>query len=182
MDEWYRYDFDGLIKNDKQYWTSFVTTILFENVIDNCISMWLSSLHLLWTYINYIVRCWKWNDGDVVFSLIDLVKYACFLPSQIYHILMHLHHACFWWFISGRWVVMVKHNNVVPNGHFKKHWQNYVKTWFNQPARKTRRRIGRKPTVFLFQMLINRSILYFSWCLSFYLFTVFLICVTCTLN
>uniref|UniRef100_A0A6N2LKC7 60S ribosomal protein L13 n=1 Tax=Salix viminalis TaxID=40686 RepID=A0A6N2LKC7_SALVM len=37
---------------------------------------------------------------------------------------------------------MVKHNNVVPNGHFKKHWQNYVKTWFNQPARKTRRRIG----------------------------------------
>ncbi|VAI87662.1 unnamed protein product [Triticum turgidum subsp. durum] len=29
---------------------------------------------------------------------------------------------------------MVKHNNVIPNGHFKKHWQNYVKTWFNQPA------------------------------------------------
>ena len=37
---------------------------------------------------------------------------------------------------------MVKHNNVIPNGHFKKHWQNYVKTWFNQPARKERRRIG----------------------------------------
>ena len=37
---------------------------------------------------------------------------------------------------------MVKHNNVIPNGHFKKHWQNYVKTWFNQPARKQRRRIG----------------------------------------
>lgn len=37
---------------------------------------------------------------------------------------------------------MVKHNNVVPNGHFKKHWQNYVKTSFNQPARKTRRHIG----------------------------------------
>ncbi|KAL0400488.1 UNVERIFIED_CONTAM: 60S ribosomal protein L13-1 [Sesamum latifolium] len=36
---------------------------------------------------------------------------------------------------------MVKHNNVVPNGHFRKHWQNYVRTWFNQPARKTRRRI-----------------------------------------
>ncbi|KAL3738578.1 hypothetical protein ACJRO7_020019 [Eucalyptus globulus] len=27
---------------------------------------------------------------------------------------------------------MVKHNNVVPNGHFRKHWQNYVETWFNQ--------------------------------------------------
>lgn len=39
---------------------------------------------------------------------------------------------------------MVKHNNVVPNGHFKKHWQNYVKTWFNQPARKKRRRIARQ--------------------------------------
>lgn len=39
---------------------------------------------------------------------------------------------------------MVKHNNVIPNGHFKKHWQNYVKTWFNQPARKTRRRIVRQ--------------------------------------
>lgn len=38
---------------------------------------------------------------------------------------------------------MVKHNNVIPNGHFKKHWQNYVKTWFDQPARKTRRRIAR---------------------------------------
>ncbi|XP_010550553.1 PREDICTED: 60S ribosomal protein L13-1-like [Tarenaya hassleriana] len=38
----------------------------------------------------------------------------------------------------------MKHNNVIPNGHFKKHWQNYVKTWFNQPARKTRRRIARQ--------------------------------------
>ncbi|EPS71909.1 hypothetical protein M569_02849 [Genlisea aurea] len=39
---------------------------------------------------------------------------------------------------------MVKHNNVVPNSHFRKHWQDYVKTWFNQPARKTRRRIARQ--------------------------------------
>ncbi|KAJ1406083.1 Ribosomal protein L13e [Sesbania bispinosa] len=39
---------------------------------------------------------------------------------------------------------MVKHNNVIPNGHFRKHWQNYVKTWFNQPARKTRRRQARQ--------------------------------------
>ncbi|KAF4363183.1 hypothetical protein F8388_020753, partial [Cannabis sativa] len=42
---------------------------------------------------------------------------------------------------NARHLAMVKHNNVIPNGHFKKHWQNYVKTWFNQPARKTRRRI-----------------------------------------
>ncbi|KAF5208112.1 60S ribosomal protein L13-1 [Thalictrum thalictroides] len=35
--------------------------------------------------------------------------------------------------------MLLKHNNVIPNGHFKKHCQNYVKTWFNQLARKTRR-------------------------------------------
>eukprot|EP00299_Pterocystis_sp_00344_P009535 c4045_g1_i1.p1 GENE.c4045_g1_i1~~c4045_g1_i1.p1 ORF type:complete len:208 (+),score=40.79 c4045_g1_i1:42-665(+) len=38
---------------------------------------------------------------------------------------------------------MVKHNNVIPNGHFKKHWERRVKTWFNQPARKLRRREDR---------------------------------------
>ena len=38
---------------------------------------------------------------------------------------------------------MVKHNNVVPNQHFKKKWQFYVKTWFNQPARKERRHAKR---------------------------------------
>ncbi|KAH7571367.1 hypothetical protein ACOSP7_013843 [Xanthoceras sorbifolium] len=38
----------------------------------------------------------------------------------------------------------MKHNNVIPNGHFKKQWQNYVRTWFNQPARKERRRIARQ--------------------------------------
>ncbi|KAG9155744.1 hypothetical protein Leryth_004017 [Lithospermum erythrorhizon] len=39
---------------------------------------------------------------------------------------------------------MVKHNNVIPNEHFRKHWQNYIKTWFNQPARKHRRRVARQ--------------------------------------
>merc|ERR1719295_2192168 len=29
-----------------------------------------------------------------------------------------------------------KHNNVIQNAHFKKDWQNRVKTWFDQPARK----------------------------------------------
>ncbi|KAI8471271.1 MAG: 60S ribosomal protein L13 [Monoraphidium minutum] len=38
---------------------------------------------------------------------------------------------------------MVKHNNVIPNQHFKKKWQFRVKTWFNQPARKLRRRKAR---------------------------------------
>eukprot|EP00850_Spirogloea_muscicola_P006683 SM000032S12067 [mRNA] locus=s32:321813:323081:+ [translate_table: standard] len=39
---------------------------------------------------------------------------------------------------------MVRHNNLIPNQHFKKDWQSYVKTWFNQPARKKRRRIARQ--------------------------------------
>ncbi|KAF3567550.1 hypothetical protein DY000_02011393 [Brassica cretica] len=38
----------------------------------------------------------------------------------------------------------MKHNNEIPESHFRKHWQNSVKTWFNQPARKTRRRVARQ--------------------------------------
>ena len=34
---------------------------------------------------------------------------------------------------------MVKHNNIVPNVHLRKHWQNRVRTHFNQPAQKTKR-------------------------------------------
>lgn len=30
-------------------------------------------------------------------------------------------------------------NNAIPGNHFRKHWQKRIKTWFNQPARKTRR-------------------------------------------
>ncbi|XP_031562005.1 60S ribosomal protein L13-like [Actinia tenebrosa] len=37
-----------------------------------------------------------------------------------------------------------KRNNVIPNAHFHKDWQRYVKTWFNQPGRKKRRRTARK--------------------------------------
>jgi len=37
----------------------------------------------------------------------------------------------------------MKHNNVIPNGHFRKYWQRYVRTWFNQPARKKSRREAR---------------------------------------
>lgn len=39
---------------------------------------------------------------------------------------------------------MGKGNNIIPNGHFHKDWQKRVKTWFNQPARKERRRIARR--------------------------------------
>lgn len=36
-----------------------------------------------------------------------------------------------------------KRNNMIPNGHFHKWWERHVKTWFNQPARKIRRRNAR---------------------------------------
>ncbi|XP_033209082.1 60S ribosomal protein L13 [Belonocnema kinseyi] len=38
---------------------------------------------------------------------------------------------------------MGKRNNMIPNGHFHKDWQRNVRTWFNQPARKYRRKQNR---------------------------------------
>jgi large subunit ribosomal protein L13e len=35
---------------------------------------------------------------------------------------------------------MVKHNNIIPNVHLRKHWQMRTKTHFDQPAAKLRRR------------------------------------------
>merc|ERR1719262_1633818 len=40
---------------------------------------------------------------------------------------------------------MVKHNNVIPNQHFHKDWQSYVKTWFNQPGAKKAKEVGPRP-------------------------------------
>ena len=37
----------------------------------------------------------------------------------------------------------MKHNNVLPNQHFRKDWQLHVRTWFNQPGKKQTRRINR---------------------------------------
>jgi large subunit ribosomal protein L13e len=34
---------------------------------------------------------------------------------------------------------MTKHNNAIQKNHFRKHWQRWVKTWFNQAGRKRRR-------------------------------------------
>ena len=31
-------------------------------------------------------------------------------------------------------------NEMIPNAHFKKHWERYVRNWFDQPGRKRRRR------------------------------------------
>jgi large subunit ribosomal protein L13e len=39
---------------------------------------------------------------------------------------------------------MVKHNNVIPNVHLRKHWQTNVRVWLNQAARKKRRLQARR--------------------------------------
>lgn len=38
----------------------------------------------------------------------------------------------------------VRHNNIIPNNHFRKWWQKYVRTWFNQAGRKKTRRNARQ--------------------------------------
>ena len=37
----------------------------------------------------------------------------------------------------------MKHNNQLPNQHFRKHWQRRVKTWLDQAGRKKSRRVAR---------------------------------------
>jgi len=37
----------------------------------------------------------------------------------------------------------MKGNNVIPDNHFRKDWQRYVRTWFDQPAKKVARRKAR---------------------------------------
>jgi len=39
---------------------------------------------------------------------------------------------------------MPKHNNILPNIHLRKHWQKWVKTYFNQPGRKRARLEARR--------------------------------------
>jgi hypothetical protein len=57
---------------------------------------------------------------------------------------------------------MVRHNNQIPNQHFKKHWHggkngkgSLVRTWFNQPARKLRRASG--ALIALMSVALNRG-------------------------
>lgn len=38
----------------------------------------------------------------------------------------------------------IRGNNIVPNNHFRKYWQKYVRTWFNQPGRAKSRRVLRQ--------------------------------------
>ncbi|KAI9295994.1 60S ribosomal protein L13-like protein [Neoconidiobolus thromboides FSU 785] len=40
--------------------------------------------------------------------------------------------------------MVLKHNNQLPNQHFRKDWQRRVRTWFSQPVQKIRRANKRK--------------------------------------
>ena len=46
-----------------------------------------------------------------------------------------------------------KRNNIVPNQHFHKDWQNYVKTWFNQVS----------PNLLIVQLFYYISSYIFVW-------------------
>ncbi|KAL2915723.1 60S ribosomal protein L13 [Polyrhizophydium stewartii] len=37
----------------------------------------------------------------------------------------------------------MRHNNQLPNQHFRKDWQIHVRTWFDQPGKKKTRRVNR---------------------------------------
>jgi len=39
---------------------------------------------------------------------------------------------------------MVKHNNRLVKNHFRKDWERHIKTWFDQPAKKAKRRLKRQ--------------------------------------
>merc|ERR1712127_111913 len=43
----------------------------------------------------------------------------------------------------GSFAMPAKGANVIPNGHFRKDWKRFVRTWHNQPARHERRRNAR---------------------------------------
>ncbi|XP_065913584.1 large ribosomal subunit protein eL13-like [Dysidea avara] len=36
-----------------------------------------------------------------------------------------------------------RRNGVIPNAHFKKHWEKFVRTWYDQPGKKQKRRAVR---------------------------------------
>merc|ERR1719498_214705 len=46
--------------------------------------------------------------------------------------------------MGSRFCAVMKHNQVVANIHYKKWWQRYVRTWFDQAGRKERRRANRQ--------------------------------------
>lgn len=41
----------------------------------------------------------------------------------------------------------MRHNNVIPNVHYRKNYKRWIKTWYNQPGRKQSRRIARQKAV-----------------------------------
>lgn len=74
---------------------------------------------------------------------------------------------------QGKPATMVRHNNEVPNQHFHKVCQqDHIRTWFNQPARKHRRRLARqakaaanapRPTAGLLRPVVHPSTVKYNY-------------------
>jgi len=68
---------------------------------------------------------------------------------------------------------MVKHNNEIPNQHFHKVCQqDHIRTWFDQPARKKRRRLARqakaaamapRPTAGMLRPVVHPSTIQYNY-------------------
>ena len=73
------------------------------------------------------------KDGS---SNLIIWKTHCLLSDQGYIRLLNINILIYF--------LMVKHNNVIPNVHLRKHWQKNVKVWLNQASRKKRRLNARR--------------------------------------
>lgn len=114
------------------------------------------------TYYNniYILSYYIFiNREDINIDYEGIIRYvytlwiSCLKPSHIYTLIKlrsTLFWQCFNWDTNTPYLKLIlklfkctdmapKRNNVIPNGHFHKDWQRYVRSWFNQPARKQRR-------------------------------------------
>jgi large subunit ribosomal protein L13e len=64
-----------------------------------------------------------------------LLNYIFYFISFIYFFFFFIFYLFF--------LSIVKHNNILPNQHFRKQWAERVRTWLDQPKRKERRRRAR---------------------------------------
>lgn len=73
--------------------------------------------------------------------------------------------------VDNYWKMVGKRNGTIPNAHFHKDWQRFIKCWFNQPLRKKRRhnvrlakarRIAPRPTQKLLPLVHCPNIKYNS--------------------
>lgn len=66
----------------------------------------------------------------------------------------------------------MRHNNAIPANRFRKHWQERIRTWFDQPGRKKRRRLarthkaerlGKRPVAGLLRPVVHCQTQRYNW-------------------